>query len=72
MIDWAPAAFLVFALVALPTSLVTGKALNPFRQFGSPLIINRAEAPRRYWASIALSALAIPLFCWVIWAPSSI
>ena len=64
---WQPLLFLVFAIVSLPTSLVTRKALSPFRQFGSPWIISRAEAPKRYWASIALTAIAIPLFCWVIW-----
>ena len=64
---WLPALFLVFGLVALPTSLITGKALNPFRQFGSPWVISRADAPKRYWASIAVTAISIVIFCWVIW-----
>jgi hypothetical protein len=64
---WQTALFLVIGLIALPMSLFTQKALNPFRQFGDPFIISRADAPKRYWASIAVTAIAIAIFCWVIW-----
>ncbi len=64
---WTPLLFLVFCVAVLPVSLITGKAMNPFRQFGSPLIVSRADAPKRYWVSIAMAVIAIPLFGWVVW-----
>ena len=59
---WPGLVALIVGLGLTVSSLVTGKAMNPFRGF-SPFIVSRDGEPLRYWFSVTMNVFFIFLGC---------